>query len=128
MKKLSYSLIFVLVCAFSGYNSFAQNPIPSYNNPVIVGETFEEEDEDFIFFMMSMEERKLKIGINDPNQSQFVEWAIIEYYSLDGTFISNPLYVDENNSLEINIDNRKYGVRVLSKSENCQISVWTTRI
>ncbi len=126
MKKLSCCLIFVLLAIFSSSESFAQNPIPSFNVEVTAGVTFEEgEPISFMPSLMIMEEKKMKVVVDNTDVFT-LEWAQVQYYALDGSFTSDVLYVDENTPLVIIVDSKDYGVRVIDAEQGCEMSVWTS--
>ena len=125
MKKLFYLSIITILCLVFNTEIFAQYSIPTFDVPVDPHTTFIMGDTD----NKSAEEIKLKIDITDNKRSPAIQWAIIEYYTTDGSFTSTPCLIYEGNIAEFTLDSDKtYGVRVLSNSSNAKISVWTETI
>lgn len=71
----------------------------------------------------SKEERKMNVQVSSSNPGQSAT-ATIQIYSLDQENILGPFYVTDIAILEQGIDEREWGVQVLSSSENCKISIW----
>jgi hypothetical protein len=120
MKKLFLYLIVPVLGIICSNDCLSQNRIPAYCESVSIGETFEE-----ALFSESIpdvrEEREIIITVlNVTNEN---EHCIIEYYAIDGSFVSEPFYVDELSSLHIQIDNKKYGVKILDKSTYCEVTI-----
>jgi len=137
MKKvLVTSFILLFAVLFSSQIS-AQNPIPSYNVPVIADPTiFEEipdlkslsfEKSDFLTLACkqpSNSEEKLILIKVEKKDSRELQWATVNIYSLDGLTTYGPFTVIEGTIFEISVDDRRWGVRVINASSNASLSVW----
>ncbi len=136
MKNLLFILVAFITFVISN-ETIAQFTIPSYNVEIVAEPTtFEESGNQVSVFSQinhrkplliqtqnSDEERKIhvKVSSSDPEQSAY---ATVLIYSLDEEYVLGPFYVTDESILEQSIDNRDWGVEVVSASENCKISTW----
>jgi len=138
MKKSIMTMLVVIVAITLTSKLSAQYSIPSFNVPVIGDPTtFEEVLEtsasfgstNLLYFNpfgqkpINREEKKLKATTSDPNTNT-TSCIMFEVYSLDGTDIYGPFTVYEGEIFEICIDEREWGIRVLTASEESEMSVW----
>lgn len=135
MKKLFISSLIIFVAVFIANKLSAQNPIPSFNVPIIVDPTIFEEvvpSSSFNFNSLNLslpqpgsrEERKLNVYVSDKN-TLTTSWAIIEIYSLDESVFYAPFTVYEGAAFNITLsDTLLWGVRVLNASEGSKMDVW----
>ena len=136
-KKIMTLIIMIAATSFTTRLS-AQYAIPSFNAPVVADPTsFEETTATSISFhantltlfnylnhkSKNREERKMKIAANRPNsKAQLLASVIV--YSLDEQTTLGPYNVEEGVILEVEIDERDWGVKVVSAINNCELSVW----
>lgn len=69
------------------------------------------------------ERRKLKVKVADESPNTNAS-AIIVLYSLDDSDVMGPYTVNEGAEIAMDIDDREWGVEVLSYSTNSFLSVW----
>ncbi len=135
MKKKLTILFVLLGTVLLTENLFAQNPIPSYDVPIINDPTvFEEVSPDLntssiyfghmVYYLSTMEEKKLKLEVSDRDSST-TSWLSIEVYSLDGTVEYGPFTVNEGVTFEISLSTAlTWGVRVIDASVGSEVDVW----
>lgn len=135
MKKLIISSLFILVAVFIANKLSAQNPIPSFNVPIIADPTIFEEvvpSSSFNFNNLNLslaqpgsrEERKLNVDVSDLNLLT-TSWAVIEVFSLDEGVSYGPFTVYEGTTFNITLsDTFLWGVRVLDASDGSKMDVW----
>jgi len=138
MKKLILSLLVIASVTVLTNKAYAQYAIPSFDVPVIADPTtFEEvtsssynattnftKSNTFKEKPTGRERRKLNVTTID-NDIQTTAWASIEIYSLDGNITYGPYTVYEGAPFEKSLSEAyEWGVRVLSASESCEMSVW----
>lgn len=125
MKK--HANIFILVVGLfmaSFSTAQVQFPIPSYLVELTQVNTIFEENEDVVLIApLSMEEKKINVHIGDLDPSQ-TSWVTILIYSLDGQDVLGPYTVMEGSPLEITIDDREWGVKVMNYLDGAVLSVW----
>jgi len=138
MKKLILSLLVIASVTVLTNKAYAQYAIPSFDVPVIADPTtFVEvtsssynattnftKSNPLLQKPTSREERKLNVTIRD-NDVQTTAWVGIEIYSLDESITYGPYTVYEGALFEKLLSNEyEWGVRVLTASEDCEMSVW----
>lgn len=134
MKNLLIILLAISASIIFSSEAVAQYSIPSYSVEIVSDPTtFEEEATDhsqllstkpiFIQAPNGKEERKMNVRIRPISPAQSAN-ATIEIYSLDGVDVLGPFYITDAAVFEQVIDEREWGVRVLSASENNEMSVW----
>jgi hypothetical protein len=77
----------------------------------------------FIQLPASDEERQMKVSVVRKNGEELAT-AIVSVYSLDKESVLGPFTVNEGTVLSQTIDERDWGVEVLSISEESEMSVW----
>ena len=126
MKKLL--AITVLVC-FAGLNQlFAVNPIPSYNVLVAGKAIFQESTKPFLGNGIPTDaKRKMNVQTSTASPSAGATRSIvaIKMYRLDGQVILGPYYLVCGQSISVNIDDKKWGVEVVSEVPS-RVSVFTS--
>ena len=100
----------------------AQYSIPSYDVELTQANTTFEED-GIILLSAGLEERQVIVEVEDDNPSQST-WAIVKVFSLDGQDELGPYTVNEGTQLRVTIDEREWGVKVISFLPGCIISTW----
>jgi len=128
MKKLVYFVLVIIASTTLTCKLSAQNPIPSFNVPVIADPTTFEENPvaNFLFGanVLSREERQIYI-ITSNRTPETTAWVVIEIYSLDGTITYSSFYVAEGDLFEQVVDGeRNWGIRVLDASSESTMDVW----
>ena len=136
MKELATILLLITASLCITSNASAQNPIPSYNVPILVEPTTFEEGASSTNFVVqsnhrtniiitncSEEERKMVVKVIKPSQAEGAS-AVVYIYSLDEQDILGPFTVTHEAQLEQAIDEREWGVEVVSATEGCEISTW----
>ncbi|MCF8347644.1 MAG: hypothetical protein K9G61_02415 [Bacteroidales bacterium] len=135
MKKLFISSLIIFVAVFIANKLSAQNPIPSFNVPIIVDPTIFEEvvpSSSFNFNSLNLslpqlgsrEERKLHVTTVDDVYLS-TAWVTIEVYSLDGAITYGSFTVYEGTLFEISLSSDSlWGVSVIGASPGSRMSVW----
>lgn len=125
MKKHLRLVLFVLglfVALVS--NAQEQYPIPSFNVELTgVNTTFEETEGVVLISPMTIAEKNIRIKVDDSNPQQ-TSWVTVMIYSLDGQDELGPYTVMEGFPLEVPIDDREWGVKVMNYLEGAVLSVW----
>jgi len=113
----------------------SQNPIPSFNVPIIIDPTvFEEVPQSFntLYNLLSpfplstknSGEKKLVLIVTDRDLS-VSSWVEIEVYSLDGAVVYGPFTVNEGVLFEMILSTSlTWGVRIIDASEGSMVDVW----
>lgn len=113
----------------------SQNPIPSFNVPIIIDPTLFEEvvpsfgaKANFLHNQWlspsNRAEKKLCLNVKDRNTS-YTSWVVAEVYSLDGSIIYGLFTVNEGTVFEIFLSaSLTWGVRVIDASANAELDVW----
>jgi hypothetical protein len=135
MKKILTILFVLLGTVLFTENLLAQNPIPSYDVPIINDPTVFEEVvlplcTSFNCTNLSLlapnnrEEKKLGLMVTDRDNS-INSWVVIEVYSLDGGVAYGPFTVIEGVLFEMALSTSlTWGVRVTDSSEGSIVDVW----
>ncbi|RLD45222.1 MAG: hypothetical protein DRI89_01670 [Bacteroidetes bacterium] len=137
MKKLVMTLLVVVAATTLTTKLSATNPIVSSSLLTIAEPTtFVEVWETNAFLntnpfcfdpltqrTMTMGEKKMKVKVDD-NTPVSTATAEVEIYSLDGIDVLGPFTVTEGVVLEVDIDNREWGVSTLEVSQGAEISYW----
>jgi hypothetical protein len=125
MKKLM--LISVLVC-FAGINQlFSANPIPSYNVLVTGRAIFQEGTKPISGNTVSDERRQMNVQTStaSPTNGFALLIVAVKVYRLDGAITMGPYYLQVGQSLGVRIDDKRWGVDVVSE-QTSRVSVWTS--
>jgi len=138
MKKL-FLLLLILLAVTSLTNKLAaQNPIPSYDVPVVADPTTFEESTSasstynssransdlLIQNKLGRGEKLLKLKTKDQatNTTAFADFYI---YAIDATFQYGPFNCLEGTTFSQTLSaDYIWGVRVIDASSNCEIDVW----
>jgi len=135
MKKTLTILFVLLGAVLFTENLLAQNPIPSYDVPIINDPTvFEEVSPELnisfnyfgnvIYSPSTREEKKLKLEVSDRDSST-TSWVTIEVYSLDGAVEYGPFTVNEGVTFQLSLSTAlTWGVRVIDASVGSEVDVW----
>jgi len=125
MKKQVLFSVFFVVSLFFSANIFAQYPIASYDTPVQEGTCFMETHSTAP--TMSAEKRKLNIDTTDPLSASTGGTVTFIVYSEDMQEFQGPFTLEVGQSKEIEINEKKWGLTVLSTtSSKTLMSVYTT--
>ncbi len=117
MKRI---FLLTILCFLSGVGlSYGQNPIPSYNAPVLSVANFQEGAPGFDTEESTRGKRTLIVHSNGGTSST----ATVYVYSLDLQTIYGPFTLDGGQTLYINIDTREWGVLVES-DDHITVDVW----
>jgi hypothetical protein len=122
MKKLF--LLIVLILFFGIQDLFAQYPIPSYNVGVDPTAYFIEGINHKIILPNTDAKRKVIIRITCPPTDGYTCSATVWVFSLDGETRLGPYRMNGGDILEVEIDEKEWGVRVDSE-ERVIVDVWT---
>jgi hypothetical protein len=138
MKNLFNLALVAIVLVTITCKVTAQNPIPSFNVPVIADPTTFEEvpvaklistttlkhNKELGKTPKNAERRNIVIQTIDENAAT-TSWVIVQIYSLDGTFLYGPFYISEGDTFEHEIDDElMWGVNVLDASFGARMDVW----
>lgn len=138
MKKLVLALFVIAAVTVLTNKLVAQNPIPSFNVPVIVNPTTFEEisnsssnlatpfsiGETLFSQTAGKGEVKLNIEATDKNNETTAS-AIVEIYSLDTELVYGPYTVVEGTIFTMFLsDKYEWGVRTLFATSGCELSTW----
>ncbi len=138
MKKIIMTLLVVVAVTSLTTRLSAQYTIPSFNVPVVADPTSFEETgaTNFSYGANSLvkfnhlkqkpsnrEERKMKVQFERP-PSKTTICATVLIYSVDGQTTLGPYPVVEGVVLEVTIDERDWGVKVVNAINDCELSVW----
>ncbi|MFK5854496.1 MAG: hypothetical protein QM503_00095 [Bacteroidota bacterium] len=136
MKKLILSLFVLVALTVLTNNAMAQYGIPSYDVPVIADPTTFEETTSYNFtktlskpnpFIQkptSRGEKMLTIIVRNQDV-QTTAWVSIEIYTINESITYGPYTVYEGTPLEQSLSTEyEWGVRVLTASTGCEMSVW----
>ncbi|HEY9113060.1 MAG TPA: hypothetical protein VIN10_00080 [Bacteroidales bacterium] len=135
MKNLIISILvaFVAMAALPQANaqtfkSNVQNySIPAYDVPVSQNTNFQEPIQVFKKNPKGDRARRtaqVDVETQNPPTSPNAVIAIVELYSLDGQDVYGPYSVYENEILNVEVDEREWGVTVIQVMENSEMSVW----
>jgi hypothetical protein len=127
MKK---TFLFTIMLVSLGFiHSYSQGipvyPIPSYNVSVNGYANFMENTQSQII-VYPAEKREVDVEVKTPSGSsdcQATAWV----YSLDNTTVLGPFAVDCNEPLQVEIDDRAWGV-LIDTDEELLVSVWINSI
>lgn len=133
MKNLIISILVAFVAMASTTQSNAQTlnakyqnySIPAYDVPVTQNTTFQQTNP--FFEKNGNRARKTvhcDVETQNPPLSPNAVIAIVQLYSLDGQDVTEPLNVYENETLEVEVDERNWGVTILQVIDNSTMSVW----
>jgi hypothetical protein len=133
MKKIAFLIVFILLCC-TIQQAFCQYPIPSYNVQVTGWAVFKDGgiipgsnnvinlNKNRIF--SSLAKRTMDIKFNCPGTTLMGNCqATVWVYSLDGTTILGPFYVNGGDVLSVPIDDRDWGV-VVKSDDDVSVDVW----
>lgn len=124
MKNLLVTVIIAVAVMASFSKAKAQYAIPSFDVPVFVNTTFQDDagviNNDG---NSSREERKLRVRVNTSKSSDG-SWVYISVYKLGSGLQMGPFKVEDDEEFSMNIDEGNWGISVLSVSDNCYLSVW----
>ncbi len=138
MKKIIMTLLVVVAVTSLTTRLSAQYTIPSFNVPVVADPTSFEETgaTNFSYGANSIvrfnhlkqkpsnrERRKMKVAVS-KTLSKTQVLATVMVYSLDEQTTLGPYPVVEGIVLEVVIDERDWGVKVVSAIDDCELSVW----
>ena len=124
MKKQVLFSVFFVVSIFFSANVFAQYPIASYDTPVNTGTYFSMDQSQSP--AMSAEKRKMNIDTTDPDTAPTAGFVTFMVYSLDMQSFQGPYTLQVGTSKSIEIDERPWGLVVLSLDGSaCNMSVFT---
>ncbi len=125
MKKV---LLISLFIWFSGLSQlFATNPIPSYNVLVTGRANFQEKIKPISGNSLTDEKRQMNIqtSTSSPTAGFSRSIIVVKVYRLDGSALKGPYYLICGQSLSVAIDDKTWGVDVVSE-ETSRESVWTS--
>jgi len=136
MKNLIISILVAFVAMASINQANAQTfkakyhnyAIPAYDVPVTQNTTFQEPVSIFKEKPGSDRERRTAhcdVETQTPPNSPNAVIAIVQFFSLDGQDVYGPYNVYENETLNVEIDDREWGMNVIQVMENSEMSVWT---
>ncbi|MEI7724456.1 MAG: hypothetical protein WCK09_05080 [Bacteroidota bacterium] len=121
MKRI---LIFcVMISLYSIHSLNAQNPIPSYNFPVYQHANFQEQSRVQTKGDNCLEKRNVVVNTSCVGSGISVCSATVWVYSLDGQTTFGPFTVYGGETLYVEIDEREWGVYVMS-DDHVEVDVW----
>lgn len=136
MKNLLIILLAITTSIICTSEVIAQYSIPAYDVEIVADPTtFEESTSQSGFTQtnhrkpLSIQlpgsdgERQMKVGVVSKNGGGGAT-AVVYIYSLDEQDILGPFTVVEGTVLSQSIDEREWGVEVVSSSEGAEVSVW----
>lgn len=138
MKRFIIPLILIFISVLFSNKLAAQNPIPSFNVPVVVDPTTFEEVTDTtsaanlsIGYIISswkskqgQGEQKLNIKAKDKNNTN-TAWVRVIVYSLDNSIVYDPYDVYEGSLYELILSTEyEWGVSAINSSNECEMDVW----
>lgn len=137
MKNLIISILvaFVAMASITQVNAqtfkakYQDYSIPAYNVPVTQNTTFQQSIQIFKERPNGDRARKtaqVDVETQNPPSSPNSAIAVVQLYSLDGQDVYGPYNVYENETLEVEIDDRAWGVQVLEVMDDSEMSVWIT--
>lgn len=135
MKNLIISILLAFVAtAFISqvnaqtFKSSVQNySIPAYDVPVTPNTTFQEPVHVFKKAPNADRERRtahVDVETQNPPTSPNAIIAIVNLYSLDGQDVYGPYNVYQNEVLDVEVDDREWGVTIIQVMEDSDMSVW----
>lgn len=136
MKNLFAILVLIIVSIALSSTVSAQYSIPAYDVEIIIEPTTFEEGSDgsiirninatntnFIQAPGTDGERKMNVRVNATPPSESATARVL-IYSLDGEDSFGPFTVSDESVLEQSIDERDWGVKIVTASTGCEVSVW----
>lgn len=135
MKNLIISVLVAFVAmapitqtSAQTFKSSVQNySIPAYDVPVNQNTSFQEPIQIFKKAPNGDRERRtahVDVETQNPPLSPSAIIAIVQLYSLDGQDVYGPYNVYENEILDVEVDEREWGVTVLQVMDESEMSVW----
>jgi hypothetical protein len=118
MKK--FILVFIALTIAVCFQAKAVKPIPSYNSPLYNLANFQEKqhnDKNGIKEKRDMCVQSTTTGGGHTN-------ATIWIYSLDFRTILGPFILTDNDKITVQVDEREWGVLVLTDAAHLSVSVW----
>jgi len=133
MKNLIITILvaFVAMAPFKESNAHnsprVQNySIPAYNVPVSQNTIFQEINHFATDNNTSRERRTAHCDVDTstPPSSPNAIIAVVQFFSLDGQDVYGPYNVYEDETLDVDIDDRQWGVTILEVMNESEMSVW----
>jgi len=121
MKKVIFFSIIVLVTVIQALE--AQNPIPSYNFPVSGHANFQEKEFVSVHHDNCLGKRDVVVQTTCGSSGVMICTATVWVYSLDGQTIYGPYTMHGGDTLRVEIDDREWGVYVLT-DDIVIVNVW----
>ncbi len=123
-KSFVLSALFLLLIITTG---FAQNPIPSYYQPVLGTETFLENGSRIV--PLADERREMNVESSNPGDSPFSgATATVYIIRRDGVKTLGPFFLNEGGIITAKIDAKPWYVVVNSTTTTFNVSVYTKKI
>jgi hypothetical protein len=135
MKNLIISILVAFVAMASTTQANAQTfkakyqnySIPAYDVPVTQNTTFQEPISIFKEKQNGDRERikaHCDVETQTPPNSPNAVIAVVQFFSLDGQDVYGPYNVYEGETLDVEVDEREWGLNVIQVMENSEMSVW----
>jgi hypothetical protein len=121
MKKILFFGIIFFLMALQSLK--AQNPIPSYNFPVVVHANFQERRTESDQSRNCLGKRDVVVQTTCGSSTILNCSATVWVYSLDGETVYGPFTVYGGETLRVEIDDREWGVYVES-NDDVIVDVW----
>jgi hypothetical protein len=122
MKKLI--LLFVLATTLTGFKSFSQNPIPSYNFLVQQRANFQEDQSSGLSLGDNcLEKRQLIVRPSSGPSGAITCSCTVWVYSHDKQTVLGPFTVHCGDLLVVEIDEREWGTYIQS-DQDVYVDVW----
>jgi len=138
MNKLTLYTAILFIITLASKSAFSQNPIPSFNVPVVADPTsFEETPPPLRTFItkalvtnpfsqkpINRDEKTIKIKTKDHLENN-AAWSEFIIYSLDSSIEYGPYTNMEGTIFEKTLSTQyEWGVRVQDASIECEMDVW----
>lgn len=123
MKKLNIKLALTVTIAFVYLFAFSNAGDPSSNMLLksICEQNFAKQQFQEYNYYFSLGEKKMIVDVFDSNSTNTAS-AIVIIYSLDGMDELGPFDVYEGTPLNVDIDNREWGVQIVDQTLGSEVT------
>jgi len=101
--------------------------IPAFNVPVTQNTSFRELKHGFKIDPAGSRARRTAhcdVETQTPPNASNAILAVVQFYSLDGQDVYGPYNIYESETLEVDLDDRDWGLQVIQVMEDSNMSVW----
>jgi hypothetical protein len=121
MKKLV--LVIAVLFFAAGFQAKAVKPIPSYHSPMYGLANFQEKH----IPLKNGPKEKRDMNVQSTVSGGGPKLAIVYVYSLDMATILGPFYLYGDDKITVQVDEREWGVFVLTDEQHMTVSVWSDK-